>query len=296
MMRRLIGSILAGIMLCATLGPSLAAADTQRQITVELTGPTGPQESRVTLSEATVQEIREIIDDVNRDAGTAATTAEHYQAYTSAVARLYLYGVFGGLSLAQAQRLVTRWYREEPSGQRNPQAAGLVDLNLFCLVAGHTTLTYTGRPLPFIIIMTGIAIFLISVLLTAHPYPGIIGSILMAIGGAIEGFGEALVYRVDINPVAVADFFSVGVYNWFRTDYVYATGWATTLGLLGPRIRNGELRGSLPGKIRFDETYFACPALYEFSGIKIWMSEDGGEKLYLGSAIAAGFTVNTTAS
>lgn len=43
MMRRLIGSILAGIMLCATLGPSLAAADTQRQITVELTGPTGPK-------------------------------------------------------------------------------------------------------------------------------------------------------------------------------------------------------------------------------------------------------------
>jgi hypothetical protein len=294
----IIGIILAGVLLGATLSPTIAASNSLRHFTVELTSPKVTQRTTVTLSETDAQKVQDILDNVNGRLDNATSTEEQYQVYTSTVAQLYQYRVFGDLTLAQAQQLVTYWYRAGPHDQRNVAAQYSINKNAFCLVSGHTGYTYTGHRFTNWMQAGGAIILMIGIILSMPPfYPPhsatrplltLLGLLLTAVGFMTYSLGVALANRADITPIAVGDIFGIGFYYGTPDDIWYAPGWVHTLGLLGDRNWSGELRGNLPGMFPYDLLIITYQAIWGFSGIKIWLNEDGSEKSYLGSALLVG--------
>ena len=293
-MKRIVASlaciVCAGVMLCAMVGPQLAAAGVTHHVVVEISDATSTRRSTIMLTQAQTQEIREIIDDVHRKVSGSPCVPDQLEAYQSAVDLLYPYGVFGGLSRDQAQRLVSFWYRVPSQAQGYERPVSLFNKNLFCYVSGQSTLTYTGRLLPIFFVFIGLVIAF-SGFFFAHPYPGPIGLLLIGLGSMIANAGYALVSRADLMPIPICEFFSTGFWDWQRDKYVYATGNVTTVGLLGVHAWHGEMRGNLrPAHLRVNDFYEACPSMYGFSGVKIWLTDDGNEKSFLGSALMVGLT------
>jgi len=301
-----IGIILAGVLLGAVLSPSILAANTQRHLTVELTSPEGSKSTTVTLSETDAQKVQEILDGVNGRLKNATSNEDQYRVYTSTVSQLYQYGVFGDLTLAQAQRLVTYWYRAGPHDQRNALSQYLINKNALCLVSGHTGYTYTGHQFTNWLQAGGAILLFIGILciFLSQPYyppPRSLSSPVLLLLGLLFGgvglmtfsLGVALAYRADITPIAVGDIFGIGFYYGGPSNVWYAPGWVHSLGLLGDKNWSGELRGNLPGVFPYDLMIVTYQAIWGFCGIKVWLNEDGSEKSYFGSAILVGLSEKT---
>jgi hypothetical protein len=303
MRKWIVGIILAGVLLGAALYPSIVVANTQRHLTVELTSPEGSKSTTVTLSETDAREFEAILDGVNGRLENATSTQEQYQVYTSTVSQLYQYGIFGDLTLTQAQRLVTYWYRASPYDQKNAEIQYSINKNTFCLVSGHTGYTYTGHRFTNWLQAGGAVLLMIGIVLAMPPYYPphlgknplitLLGLLLAGVGLMGYSLGVALAYRADITPIAVGDIFGIGFYYGTPDNIWYAPGWVHTLGLLGDKNWSGELKGNLPGAFPYDLTIITYQAVWGFCGIKAWLNEDGSEKSYLGSALLVGLDVKT---
>lgn len=289
MKKWIIGIIFGGMLLGAAFSPSILAASTQRNLTVELSSLESNKSTTLALTESDFQNIKEILENADGKLRKAISNEEQYQVYTTAVNQLYQYGVFGNLTLTQAQRLVTYWYRTSSHIQTNTAVQSPVNRNVFCLVYGHTGFTYTGHRFTSWLQLGGWSLVTIG-LMFGEPYvitPGVLfGLLLIVIGIAGISLGTALASRADVTPIAVGDIFGVGSAQTHEDEY--AQGWVHTLGFLGNKNWSGELKGNLPGQFLFDLSIITYPAIWGFCGIKIWLNEDGSEKSYLGSAILVG--------
>jgi hypothetical protein len=294
----IISIILVGVIVGATLNHSIATSNIQRHITIELSSLDDTQCINMTVSEADAREIKEILDGVDGRLQNATNTEEKYQVYISTVSQLYQYGVFGNLTLLQAQQLVTYWYQVGLHYHKDANEQYSINKNALCLVSGHTGYTYTGHRFTNWMLAGGWIMLVIGFTLFWPPYNPpytvkgsfhpLLGLLLAAIGIVTFSFGTALAYRGDMTPIAIIDIFGIGFYYGTPNDVWYAPGWVHTLGVFGNKNWSGEIKGNLPGTFPYSLIIITYQAIWGFCGIKVWLNEDGSEKSYLGSALLVG--------
>jgi len=236
------------------------------EITTEVCGINGVKPNTVSLSKEDVDEVEKLIDDIERRLDNVETREETVEIFNEAVVELDKYGLLGGLSVKQAQRLVTVEYQNSRFIKLFERLFVKYqfldnDSNYLCLVAGQTS--YTIR-------MSFPILRVISFLLWALPE-----------------FGFVL-------PVSIFSVIYFGKYWWSGSDAGGsrhergANGWVSTLGLNGNKSWAGDnLYGYLPNLVweldagNFGQTRWGGVA--GFTGIIIKISNE--EISFLGSAL-----------
>ena len=287
-----IGAVL--LFLSLALHPFVSTStNTVRHLTVEIDSMTGVQRKNVTVSDPDVQKVKQLFAQMNAQLDTVTSEREKLLIFQDAVRQLARLGVLGDLSVEQAQRLVTQWYRPCSSMYSEKLGTYLVNKNTFCLVSGRTNYTFSTHRFTTWMEYGGALLFFIggslSYGLYGHPFFALLLLSWMALGFGMYLLGDALATRADMNPFALADVFGIRFVESDNPDIRYAPGWVKTIGLLGSKTWEGELVGTLPDmKIHNGPYVEVFPAVWGFSGIKIGLNEDGSEKSYLGSAILVG--------
>ncbi|DAC72106.1 MAG TPA: hypothetical protein DSN98_06875 [Thermoplasmata archaeon] len=292
MKKIILGLTLAALLFIAAVNPAISAKKNTQQVTIELSTNEGTEQKILSLSTSDADTVRCILDGIDEELDKVSTDDEKYEVFISTVTELYPYGVFGNLTLPQAKQLVTCWYH---AGILHPTSSILENRNAFCLVAGHTDLTLTSHRIYSWMQVAGAAMLMLGILIgVPFPYvptPGplriLIG--LLLIGGGISSYilGNTLSYRTDVMPIAIGDIFGIG-YSFGGHSPDYAQGYIHTVGLLGNKNWTGQILGDLPGIFPYGLVVNFYQGIWGFTGIKIWMNEDGSEKSYLGSALLVG--------
>jgi hypothetical protein len=295
MKKCILGIIFATVLIGATLSPSISAVQQTHRFTIELSTSQGTNTTTLSLPEPQAEKLQGILDKLDERLRITTNTDERYQVYTSIVAELYPFGVFGNLSLSQAQHLVTFWYKPEHALVRNLLSYSSNITNAFCLVSGHTDNTMCGHRFTNWLKVGGLPLLMLGIILLfedpyahmrSHP---ILGIFFASIGLMLYYAGSILTTRADANSIALGDIVGIGWYDYW-SRYYFGNGWVHSIGVLGKKDWNGTLRGTLPGVYPFDFPllYQMYEAMWGFSGISIWRNEDGSEKSYIGSAFAIG--------
>jgi len=294
MKKCIVGIILAAVIMGSTLIPTITAVQQIHQFTIELSNSQGNKKTTLSLPERQAEKFEEILDRLDVRLSKTTTTDERYQVYTSTVAELYPFGVFGNLSLPQAQHLVTFWYEPKCVSVQNLLSLTPNITNAFCLVSGHTDNTVCGHRFTNWLKMGGLPLLMLGiVLINPTPYGQhhylILGFVLASIGFMLYLTGSILTTRADANSIAINDIVGIGWHDYW-SRYYFGNGWVHSIGILGKKDWNGTLRGTLPGIYPYDWPLLAqtYEAMWGFSGISIWRNEDGSEKSYIGSALAIG--------
>jgi hypothetical protein len=292
MKKIILGFTLAAFLLIAAVNPAISAAPNTQQVTIELSSNERTERKTLFLSPSDADTVRGILDGVDEKLEKVSTDDEKYEVFISTVNELYPYGVFGNLTQSQAKHLVTCWYR----ARILPSTTTITEnRNAFCLVNGHTDLTLTSHRIYSWMQIAGAAMLMLGIIIgISFPYsptPGplrmLIGLLLM--GGGISSYilGNTLSYRTDVMPIAIGDIFGIG-YSFGGGSPEYAQGYIHTVGLLGDKNWTGQILGDLPGIFPYGLVVNLYQGIWGFTGIKIWMNEDGSEKSYLGSALLVG--------
>ena len=197
-------------------------------------------------------------DDIKEQLENVETREEAEVIFKDAIVELDKYGLLGGLSVRQAQRLVTGG-NQYPRFMNilkklNNRNHGTLDLNInaYCLIAGRTTETH------FIGLLLKIAwsIYLMVPQFLWHAY-----------------------YNGIITPLL-----TLSIYQPFfiGTDIIIdnGLGWVWTLGLFGMQTWNGIIVGTEPSSE-------PNTAVSRFRGIKILLDSDSSNNFYFGFAMAA---------
>jgi hypothetical protein len=244
------------------------------EFTTELCGLNGAMPNTVSLSKEDAEEVEKLIDDVKRRLDNVETREETVDIFNEAVVELDKYGLLGGLSVKQAQRLVTGGYQNrramkvlEKLYSRNQENSD--NTNLLCLITGEFDVASVcfqhliASIIPLLITLTGIFFlswnflrFWINMFLCyAH------------IGVAI-GFGH-----------------NIGVDNgWEKWP---AEGWIQTNGLSGVKNWNGSVYGHLTSKIvMFLPMIYYYVGCIGFTGIKVTIFGVEPYYYFIGSALA----------
>jgi hypothetical protein len=292
------------LLISSALFPSIYASTSKMQpLKVEIDDINGSKQMNITVPETSVQTIQQLFAEFNSRLNRATTEQEQKLIVHNTVKQLHDLGVLGNLTIEQAQRLILRWYKPYSPRYSEKLNAYLIKRNMFCLVSGRTNFTYSFHRISNWLEYGGEALFMTgaeigailyltepsldSILLLLLPF-----WIILTLGPAL--LGQALAIRADVNKLALLDEICIGYDYGENSPIYYAQGWMNTQGLLGNKTWNGELLGNLPG-LKFQDEYadFYYPAVWGFSGIKIWLNEDGTEKSYLGSAILVGLDQKT---
>ena len=251
------------------------------EITTEVCGINGVTPNTVLLSKEDAEEVDALFDSIRERLNATETREEAEKIFNEAIVELDKYGLLGGLSIEQVQRLIT-------GGQKDSSAMKLMEKihrrfrgisnsneNMFCLIIGETNETYIeGR----------VALFLGRLYLLAM-FLGPFWFLYLIIYAFFIEWSQknpiSLVNRINLGYVD--DEFEVGFV------YYYSNGWVTSIGMNGLKSYDGMLRGVLPlkgtsymsGMVTYREHY---PAVAGFTGIKLFKS-DTEETLYIGFAL-----------
>jgi hypothetical protein len=214
--------------------------------------------------------------------------------FKEAVVELDKYGLLPeGITIEQAQRLVTKDYRKvnelkvvEKILSKYKQRSE--NINLFCLVVGRTNYTWATNW-----VATGILLcadILISLYLSGEMpftlFELIFLSFCLINGILLIYLVTALQVITNLNPLAMANIIGIGAEHGYN-----GKGWVKTVGMQGVVNWEGELVGKLPGTIvTLNPPFYYYPAIGGFYGIKImWGEGDWNfEKTYIGSAVIVG--------
>ena len=101
------------------------------EITTEVCGLNGGKHT-VSLSKEDAEEVEQLIDDIERRLNEVETREETIEIFNEAVVELDKYGLLGGLSVEQAQRLVTGGYQKSKIYQQTLDE----NENRNCLIVG----------------------------------------------------------------------------------------------------------------------------------------------------------------
>lgn len=279
--------------------PTLAAEQERRHaMTVEICDQGHSEQHTVMVSEDVAAEIMTLFAQISGALDAARSTQEKLEVYRSAIDSMDAFNLLNGLSVEQAYHMVTRWYRP-PNARINTTFSLLNNRNAFCLVTGRTNLTFTTHRFASWFFIGGWALFEIGLeiglnLYDKYPIIVIFAPLWILTVLGVTSLGSAFAHRADMNSLAVADEVGIGFQLDINSDITYGSGWLKTVGLLGIRMWEGDLAGDLPGTAIPDNLYsWSPPAIWGFSGIKLWLNDDGSEKSYLGSAILVGLNEKT---
>jgi len=254
------------------------------EITTEVCGLPGLKPQTVKLTEEESEELENLFDVIKERLDSAETREETVAIFNDAIVELDTYGLLGGLSIKQAQRLVTGRFQNpriieiiEKIYKKNQKTTD-IDKNILCLVAG------VFKASIFNSISAGPLARILS-LLTRGPFIGDLINFCLVV---------PFIFMMDIlNPVPIWHTIYVGQ-KWRSIDpqwiYYPSIGWLHTTGVNG--VKNWS--GSLYGQLRIGELFlhiygpsFHYPGVQGFTGIKINVDYILELYYYMGFALQA---------
>ena len=236
------------------------------EITTEVYGIDGVKPHTVSLSKEDVKEVEALFDSIREQLNATETREEAEQIFNEAVVELDKYGLLGGLSVEQAQRLVTGGYLNprvvKVLEKMSNRCQGIFNSNFLCLIAGNTSETMIIGPST--IFCTLINLFLALSNYGIYLFLKSLGLDLYKFFSFIE---DLISYFFDGLPHAeLGGFIRFGgcyydPYNGFH--YWPAKGWVWTRGLLGIKEWKDKFYGRL---------YHTLIGASGFTGIRIGMA------------------------
>jgi hypothetical protein len=234
----------------------------------------------VKLTQQQADEVEELFDSLREQLNTTESREEAEGIFKDAVVELDKYGLLGGLSVKQAQRLALRNYkRSRFTNQLNLQKNSIDKgkKNYMCLIYGKTDNTYfqglIGNLfcipllfLNFILKQPGMGLFLFLTMCAIN-FPSILFSSL-------------------INPFCIGSSIEFGLDDMDRPRPKFhpANGWVWSNGLNGII----EWQGALEGMYKFfkfmEPLGVSTTGVIGFTGIRIFLPSSLSQ-LYLGSAL-----------
>jgi hypothetical protein len=250
------------------------------EITTEVCGLPGQKPQTIQLSKSDADAVDKLFDEIKVKLDTVETREEAVEIFNDAIVELDKYGLLGGLSVEEAQKLVTgRFHNTEFSDIKekfntgNKQVPGEID-NLFCLMTGEANhLFFYTIPIYLLMPVMGISLFIVALSIYTLP-------VLSGFFGMIFLFSFLLSERLFVfasyrQPVVISA----------EMEFRNSSGWIYTEGIKG----NQSLNGSFSSNINYYITrlrhyiWFAKPGAIGFTGLK-WGSDSFDSK-FLGYAI-----------
>ncbi len=259
---------------------SKASVDSELvEITTEICGINGVTPNTVLLSKEDAEEVEKLFTDIQRKLDEVETREESVDIFNEAVVELDKYGLLGGLSVEQAQRLVTGRYQnlitinllEKAYKKRSLNFAE--NENVLCLIAGITKNTFFMSLWGILVNGIIVTVFDLLTYLFGISFELAFIFLLVAI------FITDPIQRIEfLNPVCIG-----------RTIETYLNetwGIVTTYGLNGLKVWNGNLKGTFQ---RLFSIYGSQTdvAIVGFTGLKFQLISYSSEKilsLFLGFA------------
>ncbi|MHA1171638.1 MAG: hypothetical protein ACTSQ3_06135 [Candidatus Heimdallarchaeota archaeon] len=241
----------------------------------------------VSLTQQEADEVDLLFDDIEQRLSEVDTRDEAEVIFNEAVVELDKYGLLGGLSVEQVQRLITDRY-QNPRVMRlseklhNKNEAGS-NSNFFCLIAGEAT----GARVVGLVEM-GCSALLYAIFVVYFISEFVFGSPfflpqLISFVRSLNNFYQNISFPITFGMVALGcrhPLFSPGgpMQNY------PAEGWVWTQGLNGDKSWNGTFYGSIRGlRSPFYAYHTDYIGVTGFLGIKL--TRDDGKQFFLGSAL-----------
>lgn len=275
-----------GVTIAPTINFNTVKASTDDdliEVTTQACGIQGYKDTTVNLTRAQYQDLEEYLVQFQARLNQTTTREEALPLFKEAVIELHKYGLLPkGMSLTQAQKLMFGWSPQQIAkrfvkgiSEKNQQTQ---KINFLCLVAGQTTCTTFDN----------IGALLVSFMpLLFNNFVGAIFRMQMFI---------ILSLACMTNPLAVMNRINLGYHTFFGN--VSASGWMTTIGLLGMKAFQGNMSGDINVQgtcwwPEISQVSIKNPAALGFSGIKIGFGSgdpevtlwEGKEYFYIGAAL-----------
>jgi hypothetical protein len=278
------------------VAPSISANVSKEalvEFTTEVCGLNGWKQI-VKLTQEEAEEVEELIDSIRERLNATDTREEAEKVFKEVVVELDEYGLLGGLSVKQAQRLMT-------GGFQNSQVMKVLekfyrenqvfyDENFLCLIVGQTDDTYfEGIATRFLVRS---ARLLENLWNFAEEYEyWFLSTLLFPLLGCsfiLTFLAQLTLIMSDINPLSIWQVINFGIekydiyYNHWYDDP--ADGWVTAVGINGFTTWNGWFFGNLDiPKFTHVLGGVAFPGVIGFNGIKI---TNNNKDSFIGFAVA----------
>ncbi len=268
------------------------------EFTTEICGLKGGKQT-VKLTQEEADEVERLFDSIREQLDATETREEAEEIFKEAVVELDKYGLLGGLSVKQAQRLVTDGYQysrfiklSEYTSDRYKGIFGN-NTNSLCLIIGHTdNKTYFIPPIPGVYRMSlNLCLMPLVILIFSMMIPEPSGVILFALTRwllplfillfpLLPIYSIAISYANHLKPLFIG---TTILFGEEKEDVsIPADGSVFTIGLNGIKRFESPLFGQMiqPGFLPiYPESW---RGVIGFTGIKLYSS---GNYLFLGSAL-----------
>jgi len=233
------------------------------EFTTEVCGIKGVKPHTVSLSKEDADEVDRLFDSIKERLDKVETREEAVEIFNEAVVELDKYGLLGGLSVKQAQKLVTGYYNGQNSQKKiiNPNMGeeALDEYhNSFCFVVGNDT-TWTRFIGAF---LSRLSMFF-ALLLPDIPN-SIVDDMIFVILFFFAGIYE------QFKPIAISQSVGFGIKRIVDIGgwvYYPAEGRISTFGVRGAKTWSGPFYGSLGVNGWMVDTVYT--GILGFFGIKI---------------------------
>jgi len=262
------------------VAPSINAnvsKETLVELTTEVCGLNGGKQT-VRLTQQEAEEVKALFYLIRERLNATESREEAEEIFKEAVVELDKYGLLGGMSVKQAQKLVTGGYKNQRAikilEKLYTGSQADIDSNILCLIAGRTSTTV------FIPILPVLLLFLMSRL------EGNLANLIIAL--IICSLPTTFISY--ILPVKFFNAIAFGVYIWGVDYYNWtaAEGWINTIGLLGMKKWDGSYYGDIIPPLVIFAVYYT--GAIGFTGIRL---NKESETYYLGSALYVKLTTKT---
>ena len=238
---------------------------------VEFTVMVGNRDYSILLTPDQAAELDNLIDQTKTRLDAATTMEKTAQIFDETVVSLYDLGVLPkDMSIREAQRLVKGNNRFSRLGKVLNHLSGnnlqiLYDENIFCLVAGETSMT-SFYPL----------------------YSRLLFHMIHNSDNFLVGYSCILLFFLlcplvifwKLSPVVIGNIATLGVTSGLVSGP--SRGWVRTIGLSGIKNWDGKFKGTIPLLFGFGEG--SCIGILGFTGISIYPNVDSSKCFYLGFA------------
>jgi len=261
-MKKILSLVIILLFIGVAVAPSIYASDEELvELDVELCGL--GKKHTVQLTQQETEEVELLFNDIEQQLSEVETREEAEVIFKDAVVELDKYGLLGGLSVRQAQRLVTREYQKSLQSKYVGKALDENE-NRFCLIAGLTSETFFSGVL--VSFWWGVLIFINTYINVNENLRQMIGILWIA------GLMMVAAYNFLFPFILLSDIY-----------FQEGKGFIFTMGLNGIKTWGGMLAGNLGVE---------GMGVSGFTGLKILFDfEDMNKYFYLGTALKVGINV-----
>jgi hypothetical protein len=208
-----------GIAIAPSINANVSKESELIEITTEICGLGGGKHTSY-LTEEAAEEVERLFENIRGKLNTTESREEAEKIFKDAVVELDTYGLLGGMSVKQAQKLVTGRYQNtriiKNFGSMIDRNRNFSNSDLLCLTAGYATNAFIMGPFSFL-------------------------SLLL-----LPPIGASLTFILYVFPMAVFGFMVFGDYSVGQHAVYYpAEGWVRTIGLTGLKKWDGKFYGQL---------------------------------------------------